>query len=291
MTSRVLQGFEYLEPGSVGDAVSMLSEHSGDVKVLAGGTDLLIYMKLRVLKPGFLVDIKKIPSLGGVQLDSDGLHIGAATTIRTLERSGVVGEKCPLLMDTIASFGSVQVRNMATLGGNICNASPGADFATPLLALGTQLKIVGSGGERTVGLDGFFTGPDQSVLKGDELLTEFIIPPSKLGAGSAYMKLGRVSMDLSKVNVAAVVKVEGGVCVDVGIALGAVAPTPIRAKAAEAALKGKGPTAEVIGEAGAAASAESSPRTSLRSTAEYKREVVGVLVKRCLGLALKRGSG
>jgi carbon-monoxide dehydrogenase medium subunit len=232
----------------------------------------------------------KIPELQEVGFNPEsGLHVGAATTIRTLEKSDIITKQYPLLVDTVKSFGSVQVRNMATLGGNICNASPGADFATPLLALGTQVKIVGPKGARTVTLDRFFTGPDQCVLESHELLTEFHIPAPKPRTGSAFIKIGRVAVDLSKVNAAAVLTTKDGVCEDVSIAMGATAPTPMRAKNAEATLKGQKITDKIIDVATQTASDESKPRTSLRSTAEYKRKAIKALVKRCLKLALNRG--
>jgi len=291
LTTRILREFTYLEPKTVQEATSMLSQYNGEAKPLAGGTDLFIYMKTRQLKPKYIVNVKKIPEFRGLRSESDGLHIGAATTIRALERSDLIAKQYPLLTDVISSFGSVQIRNMATIGGNICNASPGADFAAPLLALGTQLSIVAPSGERKMPLEEFFTGPNLSNLQTDELLVELILPVPKTGTGSAFIKLRRVSMDLCKVNVAAVLTVKGGVCEEVSIAMGAVAPTPVRAKNAEAMLKGKPLTNQTIESAASAASVESKPRTSLRSTAEYKREVVRALVKRCLNLALERGGG
>jgi len=290
LTTRTLPRFEYLEPTTIEEALSILNRYDGRAKILAGGTDLLVSMKLRLLKPDCVVNIMKIPDLQGVSFNpKSGLHIGAATTIRALEESDVIAKQYLLLADTVRSFGSAQVRNMATVGGNICNASPGADFATPLLALDAQVKIVGPKGARTVTLDRFFTGPDQCALEPDELLTGFRVPAPKPGTGSAFVKIGRVAVDLSKVNVAAVLTAERGVCEDVGMALGAAAPTPMRARNAEATLKGQKITDKTVETAAQVASDESKPRTSLRSTAEYKREVVKTLAERCLKLALSRG--
>jgi len=278
-----------LEPRSVQEAVRLLAEHNGEIKVLAGGTDLLVSMKLRRLKPRYLVSIMKIPGLQGMSFNPEsGLRIGAATTIRSLERSALIAQHYPLLSDAAKSFASVQVRNMATLGGNICSASPGADFATSLLALNTQVKIVGPDGERTASLEGFFTGPDRCAFRPDEILTEFLIPSPKPKTGSAFMKLGRVSMDLAKVNAAVVLTVDGDFCKDVSIALGAAAPTPMKARKAEAVLRGRKLTNEAIEKAAQAASAEAQPRTSFRSTAQYKREAIKVLVRHCLMLAFER---
>jgi len=291
MTSLVMREFTYLEPKTAEEAVSILSQYGGTAKPLAGGTDLLIQMKLRTLKPACLVNVKKIPGFNVVRAEAEALHIGAATTIRVLERSDLVRKQYPLLSDVIQSFGSVQVRNMATIGGNICNASPAADFATSLLALYTQVKIVGPNGVRMASLDGLFTRPDQCALKPDELLAEIMISYPKPGTGSAFMKLSRVKTDLAKVSVAVVLTLKGGVCEDVRIAMGAVAPTPMRAMNAEAALTGQSLTDEAIEGAAEAASAESKPLASVGSTEEYKREAVRAMVKRCLNLAMKRGDG
>lgn len=291
MTTRTLRAFEYLEPMSVKEAVSMLAKHRGEAKILAGGTDLLPFMKMRMLKPSYVVNIKKIPNLDYVKYSvKGGLRIGALTTFRNVEKSELIKEKYPLLLDAATTMGSTQVRNVATVAGNICNASPAADMAPPLLVLDSRLRIAGRRGERTIPLENFFAGPDKNVLDPAEMLTEIQSRSLPRGTGTAFLKIGRVSMDLAKVSVAVAFRSVKGTCESLRIALGATAPTPIRAKRAEKLLEGRRLDDKVIEEAAQTASDEAKPRPSLRSTVEYKREAVRVLVRRAMQTALSRVS-
>jgi len=263
--------FEYHAPTSLEEAVDLLSRYGGEARVLAGGTDLLVKMKQRLVEPRHVINIKNIEELTGIREAGGFVHIGAATRLRTIERSELVRVKLPLLCEAVSSMGSVQIRNMATLGGNLCNASPAADTACALLALGAEARIIGPEGARTVPLEEFFVGPGQTVMEADEMLAEVSIPLPE-GAGTSFMKIGRTSLDIATINIAVALKMAGGAVADCRIALGSVAPTPIRAHGAEEFLRGKEPTCEAVEAAANIVSEEIKPITDVRATAEYRRE-------------------
>lgn len=290
MTSRILPGFEYFTPKSLEEASSLLAQYGQKSSILAGGTDLLVQMKSRQKTPKYVIDIKRIPGLSRIECDETmGLRIGSLATIHDIETSEIIQKKFPIILETARTFGSVQVRNMATLGGNLCNASPAADMAPPLLVLDAKVQAMGRRGERTVSLDGFFLGPSKTMLEKDEILTEIQVPDLSPNTGTAFFKIGRVKSDLAKVNVAvALVIKEGDFCEEARIALGAVAPTPIRARRAEKALRGRRIDGETMNEAAEAVDTEIEPITDVRSTAEYRREVSKVLVKRGIQKSLER---
>lgn len=289
MTTRALRHFEYLAPGTLEDAISMLAKYKERAKILAGGTDLLVSMKRGEINPECLIYLGGIPGTDYIRYDrKEGLRIGALTTIRAIEKSPIIQQRYPILSEAAYTFGTIQVKNMATIGGNLCNASPAADMALPLLVLSAQVKAVGTDGERIIPIDGFFKGPGQSVLKSSEILLEIQVPPSPAKTGTAFLKIGRTAEDLAKVGVAVSLAVEDDVCHDVKISLGAVAPTPLRAKKAEEMLKGKKLDAELVERAAEVAADEIMPITDLRSTSDYRREVSKVLVRRALGKAMER---
>jgi CO/xanthine dehydrogenase FAD-binding subunit len=282
---RKLREFEYLEPSSLSEALSLLDQHSKAAKIFAGGTDLLVDMKEGELSPGYLIDIKGIPAQGYVKYDEKkGLRIGALTTIRQIETSRVIREQFPPLAQAAKVLGSVQVRNRATIGGNLCNASPSAETAPPLLVLGAKVKLVGSRGERMIPLEEFFVGPGLTVLD-KEILTEIMVPPPSPHTRGIYMSISRrraVDLALVGVAVAIVVDPDRGEWKDVKIALGAVAPTPMRAPKAEKILKGKGIEVNLIEEAAQIASGEAHPISDVRASAWYREEMVRILVQRAL---------
>ncbi len=275
------QEFSYHEPGSLAEAISLLQTHGSSAKVLAGGTDLLVLMKLGKVRPRHIVSISKIPELHFLT-GSDGLRLGPLVLHRDLEKSQAVREKFTALFEAARSVTSVQVRNMGTLGGNLCHASPAADSPPALIALGAQIKIEGGRGSRVVLLEDFFTGPGKTDLKPGEVLAEIQVPDPGPASGSAFLKLTRVAADLAKVNVAAFIQREKEVCRECRIASGAVAPTPVRLKQAEAVLRGKRLDEDLCRLAGEKASEEIQPITDIRSTAWYRREVIKVLVRDAL---------
>ncbi|MCP4681126.1 MAG: xanthine dehydrogenase family protein subunit M [Desulfobacterales bacterium] len=282
-----LPRFEYLSPQTVQEACSLLSQHGDKARVKAGGTDLLNQMKERIIKPEYIIGLNSISDLDYIEADADKVRIGALTTLTTLNNSQVIKDKFPCLAAVPNKMATVQIRNMGTLGGNLCNAAPSADSAPILICLGAQAKIVGPNGDRLVALEDFFTGPGQTVLGDDEILAEIQVPDQAANTGGAYLKMSRISVDLALVGVAVVLTMDGDTCKDIKITLGAVAPTPIRAKKAEKALKGKKIDEGLIEKAGKIASDEASPIDDVRSSAFYRTEIVKVYTKRAIRQALE----
>jgi CO/xanthine dehydrogenase FAD-binding subunit len=269
----------------MGEALSLLAQHRAEAKPLAGGTDLIPQVRRReIAAPRLFVDLKGIPGLDTITYDSKkGLTLGALATITSVERSPLVREHCPVLANALRTMACPQVRNRATITGNLCSAVPSADSAPGLLVLEGMLKLVSQKGERVVPITDFFTGPRKTILADDELLTEIHIPSLPPKYKGIYLKLSpRKSMDLAVVGVAAFVVRDGDVCKDVRIALGAVAPTPLRARKAESALIGKKLTDDSIIEAARAASTECRPIDDHRASAEYRCDMVYVLTRRAL---------
>ncbi len=288
---KTLKAFDYLAPQSVVEAASLLGKHKEQAKLIAGGTDLLVLMKDKVITPKYIIDIKPISALDYVKWDEkEGLSIGALTKISTIINSDVIKEKYFSLYQAAESFGTTQVRNMATIGGNICRSSPSADMVPPLLVFDAQVKLVGPEGEREVPLENFFTGPGENVLA-NEILTEIKVPPQKRPCGTAFKKLGRSSEDLAKVNCAVRIVITDGKYEDVRIALGAVAPTPVRAKKVEEALKGQEINAKVIDEAAKRVTEDIAPITDVRSNVEYRAYISQILIKRLINEAITRLGG
>lgn len=270
----------------------MLKRYNGKAKVFAGGTDLLPKMKRRELTPKYLIALSGIPDLRFIKYEKGkGLRIGAATPLNEILESSIIKKRYPILTETISQMASTQVRNVGTIGGNLCNAVPSADTAPSLIVLGAQLKLVGSQKQRTVFVEDFFKGPDRTVLGSMELVSEIQIPPPLSGARGTYLKHTlRREMDLAMVGVAAYLATNSKkeVCKEIKIALGAVAPVPMRAKKSEAALRGKPLNDDLIDTAAKMASDESKPIDDIRSSAEYRKEMVGVLTKRAITQSLEK---
>jgi carbon-monoxide dehydrogenase medium subunit len=279
--------FEINLPTSVDECVKALS--GAGVKLVAGGTDLLPQMKNGLLKPATVVDLSGVAALRALEADAKGLRVGAAVTARTLERDARVRGPYASLADSGALVGSVQVRNLATLGGNICNAAPSADMAPPLLALDAEAVIAGPKGQRRVPMQEFFTGVRKTVLGPDELLVEFAIPAPGPRSGGSYLRhTPRRELDIAVVGVASQVTLSNGVCSKARIALAAVAPTPVRATAAERALEGQPLTPARIEEAARLAVEAARPISDQRGSVEFRRHLVRVLTQRTLTRALER---
>lgn len=286
---RRLPRFEYLEPNTIEEALSLLSQHKGRAKVLAGGTDLLPKLKRREIEaPEYIIDLKGIPNLDYIKYDEvGGLRLGALVTIHAVEASPVVQERFGVLFEAVQSMASTQVRNRGTIAGNLCNAVPSADTAPALLTLEASLKLTSQEGERMVNVGDFFTGPNETVLTDEEILQEIQVPNLPPHSGGSYQKLiPRRSMDLAVVGVAAVVVAEDGMCNDIRIALGAVAPTPIRARRAEDIVRGQKLADEVIERAAQIASEECHPISDHRASAQYRCDMVEVLTKRAIQQAI-----
>lgn len=285
---RRLPRFEYLSPKTVDEALSILSHFKEDVRPIAGGTDLLIKMKRRELVPPHLLGLKRVSGLNGIAYDQKGgLSLGPLVTLHTIETSPVIKERYPVLSHASSTIGSLQIRNLGTVVGNVCNALPSADMVPSLIVLGGRLRLVSCRGERVICVEDFIKGPGETILKKDELVIELRVPPISKSTGCTFIKhTMREAMDLAIVSVAVLIIMEGEICRESRICLGTVGPTPIRPKKAEEILKGEILDDRTIREASLMASQEAQPRSTLRGSAEYRREMVRVLTERALRSAI-----
>lgn len=276
--------FNYLEPATIEEAVSLLGKYDGKAKVVAGGTDLVVQIREKLIAPEYVVDIGYIPGLDRIDYDeTQGLRIGALATIRAIEKSSKICQVYPAIAQSAGLLGSVAIRNVATIGGNLCNAAPSADTAPALIGLSAKGKIIGPDGEKIVSLEEFFTGPGCIVCEPGELLVEIRVPVPPPGTRGVYLKHGRSAIDLATVGVAVIMTMEpGAVCRDVKIVLGAVAPTPMRARKAEEVLRGKKVDPALIEKSAQAAADEARPITDVRASAEYRKEMVKVYTRRAI---------
>ena len=282
---------EYLRPKSMDEAISLNQRYGEKARYIAGGTDVIVKIKERQIRPEYLISLRGIPGLDQITYEEGELRIGALVTHRALELSAVIRKHFPILTDAVGNIGSVQIRNVATIGGNIVNAVPSADGATPLIALGAKIRLAGPKGERTMVLEDFFTGPGQTVLRQGEILREFIVPRLPPRTGGAYWKhMRRAAMELPILGVSVLLSLAEDMqtCEEARIGLGVMAPTPMRAKKAEAILRGKKLSADILEEAGKVAASESKPRDTARGEAWYRREMVEVLIPRLGRIAIDR---
>lgn len=277
-----MNALEYYEPQEVGDAIRLLSEHGEQARLLAGGTDLLIQMEGRRLQPRAVIYCARIPDLRGITWSQEGgLRVGAAATLREVENHPAIVDRYPALARGAKEVGSVQIRNLATLAGNLCNASPSADTSPALLAYDCEVEIAGPGGTRCVPVAEFWTGPGRTVLARGEMVVAMRLPPPPAGLRSFYHKLAvRKAMDLAMVGVTVTLWPGNGAARQVRIALGAVAPVCLRAAEAETAIAGGG--AAAIEQAADLAEAAASPIDDHRASAAYRRAMVRVLTRRGL---------
>ena len=273
---------QFLKANSPQDACDLLAQYGSKARVLAGGTDLMVAINQRTFSPEVLIYIGE-SGLDYIKAEGDKLVIGAGTTFTEIIHSDLAKDKAPLLVDAVSHIASVAIRNVGTIGGNLANASPAADSATALLALGASLKLVSKEGERTVAVEQFFTGPGETLIENGGLIREIIVPEQAAGAGWGYRKIGkRKAQSLSVVSVAIYCPLAGGECQGARIALGAVAPTPMLASEASALLEGKTLSEGLIDESAKAAADASNPIDDLRSSAWYRRRAVEALVRQLL---------
>ena len=287
-----MRRFDMVLPTSVEECLRTLAERGPDARVVAGGTDLLVQLKNGMLRTGCVVDLSGVSQLRQLaRANGSGLRIGAAVTARTLERDPGVKAAYPAICESGALVGSVQVRNLATLGGNLCNAAPSADMAPPLLALDAEAVIAGPKGTRRVPFASFFLGVRRTVLQPGELLVEIAVPDPGPHSGGNYRRhTPRRELDIAVVGVASQLTLSKGVCAKARIALAAVAPTPVRAAAAERLLEGHPVTPELIERAAGAAVEAARPISDQRGSADFRRHLVQVLTRRTLTTALARAS-
>lgn len=309
-----MKRFEYYKPKTLEEALNLLAQYGEKAKLIAGGTDVIVMIKQKTMSPDVLISLQGVPGLDQIKYNGS-LSIGPMVTHRMIEKSELIKKDFSALADAVSWLGSIQIRNVATIGGNICTAAPSADTSTPLLVLGTQVKIKSLKEERAVPLEEFFKASGETVLKTGELVKELIIPKPLPNTGSAYYKLQRrlaldlpilgvsvlLSLDKNKVTctdmlcttspISAILhKMEEDnlVCQEVRIALGVAAPTPIRAVKAESLLRGKTLSDELLEEAAETAAKEAQPRDSIRGEAWYRRDMIKVLVKRMAMKSIER---
>ena len=286
-TRILMQEFDYYSPSTLQEALRFLEEHGDEAKVMAGGTDLLVQMKQEVIAPKYLINIRNIQDLSMIEHGKD-LKVGAAVLLHDALHFIKGDKRFRALSDALESLAEVQVRNMGTLGGNLCNASPAADSAPPLLVYNAKVKLASAGGERTLPLEDFFKDVNRTDLANGEMMIEIILPYPEEGTGGAFMKTKRVGADISKISCAISVTRERDICLSSKIAFGSVAKVPIRIKAAEKALRKEKVTETLLLRVGQLIMSEINPISDIRSTAEYRREMAKVLFLDVFDLAWQR---
>jgi carbon-monoxide dehydrogenase medium subunit len=282
--------YDYHEPETVPEVLQLLARHGEDAHLIAGATAFTLLWRQGLLRPGHVVGLRRIRSLGGIASADGGLVIGAMVTHREIERSGAVAGYCAALTRTFASVATVRVRNQATLGGNLAHADPAQDPPPMLMALGAEVVAVSSAGERAIALDDLFVDVFTTSLRADEILTAVRLPPLAPGTRATYLKfLPRTADDYATVSVAAVLRLgDDGNVADIRVALGACGPTPVRARSVEAALAGSRPDTKRIADAAAQVTADIEPFDDVRGSAAYKRDMARVWTERALTSLVER---
>ena len=286
-----MNDFQYLAPHKLDEAAVLMAEHAGSAQLLAGGTDLLIFMRDGRKSPEVIIDAKKIPELTRVQLDADQLTIGAAVSCRTIWEHPEIAERFPALTDAATLIGGIQIQGRATFGGNLCNAAPSADTVPPVIVYGAIAHIISARGERDVPVEEICTGPGRTSLAPDEILVSLSIPAPPANSGAAFLRfIPRNEMDIAVANAAARVDLDeaGATFKSARIAIGAVAPTPLFVEAAGATLSGKPVNDASISDAARIARDASTPINDMRGTIEHRKQLVEVLTTRALRSAIAR---
>lgn len=277
--------FKYYKPRSL-DEVWELKEKIPGSLFIAGGTDVIVGIKNNELRPQALISLRSIPELDDIEVDG-GARIGALATISDIIQNPELRKDYPVLVEAAKSLGSVQIRNVATIGGNLCNCSPCADMALPLLVMEAKVRLQTTKKSREIPLNEFFKGPGESCLSPHEILTDILLDPPHKNAKTSFVKKGRVKMDLAVASVAVLLEMESKTCRKARIAAGSVAPVPLRLLKIETMFEGATLTKKDVTEAQRLAEDNVVPITDVRSTEEYRRQITGVLVKRALERALE----
>ena len=285
-----MQPFRYEAPATLDEALALLAGTNGEVRILAGGTDLIVQMQSGVQRPQLLVDLKRIPETRCIQLESDGLRLGAAVSAAEVREHPELRKAYPGLVEAIELIGSEQIQGRATVGGNLCNASPAADTVPALVVLGAHCAIVGPAGARTLPVEEFVLAPAKTALQSGELLVELRVPAPLPRSADAYLRLiPRSEMDIAVVGASVRVALDGdGRCSDARVALGAVGPTVLLVPEAAQALVGSTLDAAALEQAARAASSAAQPIDDKRGTAAYRRRIAGVLTRRAAHIAAER---
>lgn len=272
--------YDYHQPQSLEEAFRLKKTIPGSYYI-SGGTDLMVRIKNRELRPRALISLRSIPKISGVK-NGNITRIGSMTTVSHLIQNPKLGKNFPVLIEAAKNLGSVQIRNVATIGGNLCNCSPAADLAPPLLVLGAKTRLQNGRKIRDIPIDQLFQGPGASCLSSDEIITDILLEPSEPNTKTIFLKKGRVKMDLAIASVAILLKTEGERCLKVRIAAGSVAPVPLRLFQVESLLEEAKISPKILSKAQRLASETVAPITDVRATEEYRRHIAGVLVKRAL---------
>ncbi|MCC6190892.1 MAG: FAD binding domain-containing protein [Anaerolineales bacterium] len=281
-----MQGFDYLDAASVEDAVTWLAQYNGGARLLAGGTDLIVMMKMERANPRAIINIGHIPGLNEIKANPDGsVSIGALVSIHTLATDAMIHQRYPALAEACGSFGSTQIEVMGTIGGNLCNGSPAADTAPVLLTLCAEVTLAGSSGRRSLPLEKFFLGPGKTALQPDEMLVEITLPASSPGSTSVFLKASRVAADLAIASLAISLSRRAGRISECRVAMGSVAPTPMLLPRVADALIGCVYSPELAAEAGALAAEAIAPIDDVRASGWYRRQIANVMLQDALQLA------
>ncbi len=286
-TRIVVPEFEFGKADTLAGVFSLLAEHGDGARLIAGGTDLIVQMKLERVNPTCVISLAGVKELEGIS-SGGGLTIGSATSIQTISKSAPVRGLYPALSESCEAFSTVPIMIMGTIGGNLCNASPAADTAPALLVLDAEVDLVTADGNRRIPLQEFFAGPGKTVLGKGEIMRSIRLPEPPPGTGSAFLKISRVVADISQVCAAAMLVRDGDKVADCRIALGSVAPTPLRARRAEEALIGRNGDPDAFAEAARLVAEDISPITDVRATEGYRLHVAAVIVRDALSTAWRR---
>lgn len=281
-----MKRFEYHMPKSLDEAYALMQEHQGRARYIAGGTDVMVRINQKALDPDALISLRHVEELKGIR-QNGGITLGSMTLLRDIERDSLVTSQYPALTRAVGWLANPQIRNVATIGGNLCNAAPSADGAPPLMVVEAILTMEGPDETREVPVEDFFAGPGETCMGPLEILKAIHLPELPARAGTAFLKVGRTRQDLAIVNAAALLVLEGGVCTQCRLAVGAVAPVPLRLKKVEKMIEGHEIDADLLHQVGVTVEKEVRPITDVRSTEEYRRTVSGVLVRRAIGQALE----
>lgn len=289
-----MHDFEYCAPDNLQEAIGLKATHKGSAELLAGGTDLIIFMRARSKRPDLVINVKKIPELSELQLDKAGLTIGASVSCRAIYENDQIAEKYSALVDSTSLIGGIQIQGRASIGGNLCNAAPSADTIPTLIAYSAVAKVVSDTGARQIPVEEFCVAPGQTILNDDEILVNIFIPAPAPRSGARFLRfIPRNEMDIAVANVAVFVELDeaGQNFRSARIAIGAVAPTPLFVEEAGAALIDQPVNEESLLNAARIARDAASPINDMRGTVEHRKQLVEVLTRRALNGAIERARG
>ena len=281
-----MKKFDYYQPQSLKEAYSLMEKSKGNGRYVAGGTDIIIRIKQKAVQPEALISLKGIDALTGIRCNG-GLSLGSMTPFRDIEKDVTIARDYPALAQAVRVLANPQIRNVATIGGNLANSAPSADSAPPLVVMEAGLTLEGPGGKRDIPIEEFFTGPGENIMDPVEVLTEIKIPEKASNTGMAFLKAGRVAQDIAIINACALLVMDNGKCRKCRLAVGAVAPVPLRLREVEKIIEGEEVVPDLLDRVGRMVEQEVSPITDVRSTEEYRRTMSGVLIRRAIQQALE----